>query len=333
MDEMYGIHHSIGYDYSDKGFMSPDENLMIAAAEYGGDYTYDYHHHHQQLIPSSVDHRHRIPAVFESSSSAAATAASESASFSVHNEGDRKYQAANSDSIKARIASHPSYPKLLDAYIDCQKVGATPEIASLLDEIRRDKDVSKPADTSSLCFGFDPELDAFMETYCEVLVKYKTDLSRPFNEATSFLNTIQTQLSNLICKDNGALSSDEEASGGETEMDDHQTRIEDRELKDRLLRQYGNHINSLKLEFSKKRKKGKLPKEARQTLLEWWNVHYKWPYPTEGDKMSLAELTGLDQKQINNWFINQRKRHWKPSENMHLAMMDSLSARHFCVED
>ncbi|KAL9166259.1 hypothetical protein ABFS82_05G017800 [Erythranthe guttata] len=162
MDEMYGIHHSIGYDYSDKGFMSPDENLMIAAAEYGGgEYTYDYHHHHQ-LIPSSADHRHRIPAVFESSSSAAATAASESASFSVHNEGDRKYQAANSDSIKARIASHPSYPKLLDAYIDCQKVGATPEIASLLDEIRRDKDVSKPADTSSLCFGFDPELDAFM---------------------------------------------------------------------------------------------------------------------------------------------------------------------------
>ncbi|CAH9108337.1 unnamed protein product [Cuscuta europaea] len=29
-------------------------------------------------------------------------------------------------------------------------------------------------------------------------------------------------------------------------------------------------------------------------------------------------MTGLDQKQINNWFINQRKRHWTPSEHMHL---------------
>lgn len=77
--------------------------------------------------------------------------------------------------------------------------------------------------------------------------------------------------------DDGALSSDEELSGGEMEME---MKSEDGELKDRLLRMYGDHINTLKLEFSKKKKKGKLPKEARQTLLEWWNVHYKWPYPT-----------------------------------------------------
>lgn len=43
----------------------------------------------------------------------------------------------------------------------------------------------------------------------------------------------------------------------------------------------------------------------------------------EGDKIALAESTGLDQKQINNWFINQRKRHWKPAENMQFA--DSTS--------
>ncbi|KAL9996359.1 putative transcription factor Homeodomain-TALE-KNOX family [Helianthus debilis subsp. tardiflorus] len=44
----------------------------------------------------------------------------------------------------------------------------------------------------------------------------------------------------------------------------------------------------------------------------------------EGDKISLAETTGLDPKQINNWFINQRKRHWKPSESMQLAIMGGL---------
>lgn len=35
------------------------------------------------------------------------------------------------------------------------------------------------------------------ETYCNVLLKYKTDLSRPYDEATTFLNKIETQLSNL----------------------------------------------------------------------------------------------------------------------------------------
>lgn len=64
------------------------------------------------------------------------------------------------------------------------------------------------------------------------------------------------------------------------DVHDSQVKSEDQELKDRLLRKFGSHISSLKLEFSKKKKKGKLPKEARQTLLEWWNVHYKWPYPT-----------------------------------------------------
>lgn len=44
----------------------------------------------------------------------------------------------------------------------------------------------------------------------------------------------------------------------------------------------------------------------------------------EEDKAKLAEVTGLDQKQINNWFINQRKRHWRPSEDMRFALMEGV---------
>jgi hypothetical protein len=36
-------------------------------------------------------------------------------------------------------------------------------------------------------------------------------------------------------------------------------------------------------------------------------------------------MTGLDPKQINNWFINQRKRHWKPSEDMRFALMEGVT--------
>lgn len=52
----------------------------------------------------------------------------------------------------------------------------------------------------------------------------------------------------------------------------------------------------------------------------------------EADKIELAKTTGLDQKQINNWFINQRKRHWKPSENMQFSMMENFTGR-FLTEE
>ena len=52
------------------------------------------------------------------------------------------------------------------------------------------------------------------------------------------------------------------------------------ELKDNLLRRYSGYIINLKHEISKKKKKEKLPKEAKQILLAWWNINCKWPYPT-----------------------------------------------------
>lgn len=74
----------------------------------------------------------------------------------------------------------------------------------------------------------------------------------------------------------------ENISAGEVELQDSLVvpGNEDRELKDRLLREYGGHISSLKQEFSKTKKKANLPREAKQILLHWWNSHSQWPYPT-----------------------------------------------------
>ena len=49
----------------------------------------------------------------------------------------------------------------------------------------------------------------------------------------------------------------------------------------------------------------------------------------ESQKVALAESTGLDLKQINNWFINQRKRHWKPSEDMQFVVMDATHPHYY----
>ncbi|XP_030439815.2 homeobox protein knotted-1-like 6 [Syzygium oleosum] len=241
-----------------------------------------------------------------------------------------------STTLRAKIATHPLYPKLLEAYVDCHKVGAPPEVAGLLDEIQRQSDdISMVTGSVDNCLGSDPELDEFMGTYYRMLVKYKSDLSKPFEEATSFLNTMRDQL-NTLCHGSSsstnylhvmedcAGSSEDDLSGGEIDVSEGNRSSEDCELKEKLLRKYSGYIGALKHDFSKKKKKGKLPREARQLLLDWWSIHYNWPYPTEADKLGLAEATGLDQKQINNWFINQRKRHWKQAENMPSGIMESL---------
>ncbi|KAM7274383.1 hypothetical protein ACFE04_029047 [Oxalis oulophora] len=261
-----------------------------------------------------------------------------------HNHGGRAAEVNGSSSsdistlIKTQIANHPRYPNLVSAYIDCRKVGAPPEMASLLEEICKE---NHPINSTCTELGSDPELDEFMESYCEVLQRYKEELSKPFDEVTMFLSSIETQLSNL-CKgsfprpfdyrsDDGAGTSDEDVSCGDVEVQERQEPcgasgiLGDTDLKGMLMRKYSGYLSSLRTEFLKKRKKGKLPKDARMILLDWWNSHYRWPYPTEDEKMKLSEITGLDQKQINNWFINQRKRHWKPSEDMRFALMDSVA--------
>ncbi|CAN6453184.1 unnamed protein product [Victoria cruziana] len=332
MDEIYGAVFAV--DYSDNteigSSMSPES--LVCAGEFASPYASYYPATGSESCFGEVMPSSSAVAVGAVAPVAAVPEMSASPCFAGE-EARAAFAGEISAAMKAKIASHPRYPSLVEAYIECRKVGAPPDIASVLEEIRRENGASKVAAATG-CFGADPELDEFMESYFEILVRYKSDLTKPFQEATTFLNRIERKLRNLCSErtqrnsgsDEQAESSDDELSGGEVEVRDAQPRSQERELKDKLLRKYSGYLGSLRQEFSKKKKKGKLPKEATQALLDWWNVHYKWPYPTEADKIALAESTGLDQKQINNWFINQRKRHWKPSENVEFGLMDNLSA-------
>ncbi|KAL6331366.1 hypothetical protein AAG906_011303 [Vitis piasezkii] len=73
---------------------------------------------------------------------------------------------------------------------------------------------------------------------------------------------------------------------------------------------YKEKIVDIREEILRKRRAGKLPGDTTSLLKAWWQSHSKWPYPTEEDKARLVQETGLHLKQINNWFINQRKRNW-----------------------
>ncbi|KAI8615826.1 homeobox KN domain-containing protein, partial [Chytriomyces sp. MP71] len=50
------------------------------------------------------------------------------------------------------------------------------------------------------------------------------------------------------------------------------------------------------------------PPEVRAILLKWLGQNREYPYPTDADKNDLASKTGLTLQQVNNWFINARRR-------------------------
>lgn len=75
-------------------------------------------------------------------------------------------------------------------------------------------------------------------------------------------------------------------------------------------------------EMGGKGKKGKsngksrreLPSGAVATLKAWLlsPEHFTHPYPTPQDQIMLMQKTGIDKKQLKNWFTNARRRIWKP---------------------
>jgi hypothetical protein len=62
------------------------------------------------------------------------------------------------------------------------------------------------------------------------------------------------------------------------------------------------------------RKATSLPTETIEYLKAWMMSpdHIAHPYPTETEKSQIMKDTGIEVKQLTNWFVNNRKRFWKP---------------------
>ncbi|XP_053676257.1 homeobox protein meis3-A-like [Anopheles nili] len=58
----------------------------------------------------------------------------------------------------------------------------------------------------------------------------------------------------------------------------------------------------------KRQKRGILPKHATSVMRAWLFQHLVHPYPTEDEKRAIAAQTNLTLLQVNNWFINARRR-------------------------
>ncbi|XP_006615643.1 homeobox protein PKNOX2-like isoform X1 [Apis laboriosa] len=70
----------------------------------------------------------------------------------------------------------------------------------------------------------------------------------------------------------------------------------------------GNHSSVKK----GRQKRGVLPKQATSIMRTWLFEHLVHPYPTEDEKRQIASQTNLTLLQVNNWFINARRRILQP---------------------
>ncbi|PWA54818.1 TALE protein [Artemisia annua] len=245
---------------------------------------------------------------------------------------------------KADVLSHPLYEQLLSAHVSCLRI-ATP-----VDQLPRiDAQLAQSQHVVSKYSGLgghgnlgdDKELDQFMTHYVLLLCSFKEQLQQHVRvhamEAVMACWEIEQSLQSLTGvspgEGTGATMSDDEEDQVESDanlydgsLDGHDSmgfgplvpteserslmeRVR-QELKHELKQGYKEKIVDIREEILRKRRAGKLPGDTTSVLKSWWQSHAKWPYPTEEDKARLVQETGLQLKQINNWFINQRKRNW-----------------------
>eukprot|EP01018_Ginkgo_biloba_P019894 Gb_33705 [translate_table: standard] len=280
-----------------------------------------------------------------------------SRSDGVHGDDQDNHMIWHSSRLKADILSHPLYDQLLSAHIACLRI-ATP--VDQLPKIDAQLAQSQQVVAKYSILGHNhlhpahekEELDRFLAQYVLVLCSFKEQLEQHVQvhamEAVMACWELEQSLLSLTGvspgEGTGATMSDvdeDENAESETNLFDVSFDGQDatgfgpliptenerslmervrKELKHELKQGYRSRIEDIREEILRKRRAGKLPGDTTSVLKTWWQSHSKWPYPTEDEKARLVQETGLQLKQINNWFINQRKRNWHSNPSSSTAL-------------
>ncbi|GMH12475.1 hypothetical protein Nepgr_014316 [Nepenthes gracilis] len=246
---------------------------------------------------------------------------------------------------KAEILAHPLYKQLLSAHEACLRIATPvdqlPWIDAQLAQSQHVVAKYSALGNGRTMVGDDKELDQFMTHYILLLCSFKEQLQQHVRvhamEAVIACWEIEQSFQSLTGVSPGEVLSatmsddDDDPVDSDTHMFERGADGPDclafgplipteterslmervrQELKHELKQGYKKKIVDVREEILRKRRAGKLPGDTTSVLKAWWQSHSKWPYPTEEDKARLVQDTGLQVKQINNWFINQRKRNW-----------------------
>ena len=138
--------------------------------------------------------------------------------------------------------------------------------------------------------GQDPELDECLIGALEqgfVALNYTKQM---VGRAEAFISEIQQRMdtSMMLVQSCNYVAKSHESSRKRT--------------RNEIAREIGCHS------MKKPRLKERIAKEKVLILRQWLFEHTDHPYPTVEEKQRLATATGLSRQQINQWFVNARRR-------------------------
>ena len=128
------------------------------------------------------------------------------------------------------------------------------------------------------------------------------------------------------------LGEEEEEEEDEEDEDDDDSEEEDDDSTEKSKGHKRSSGGSVRSKGSKKTGKSRreLPPGA-VTILKQWLLsaeHFTHPYPTAVDQANLMAATGIDKKQLKNWFTNARRRIWKPMMKKQLEAANKTMGYH-----
>ncbi|XP_078412625.1 homeobox protein Meis1b isoform X4 [Cetorhinus maximus] len=209
---------------------------------------------------------------------------------------------------KDSIYGHPLFPLLALIFEKCELATCTPrepgvaggdvcssesfneDIAVFAKQIRAEKPL----------FSSNPELDNLMIQAIQVLRFHLLELEKTWNRDHD--DTASTRSGGTPGPSSGGHTShsgdnsSEPGDGLDNSVASPSTGDDDDPDKDK----------------KRQKKRGIFPKVATNIMRAWLFQHLTHPYPSEEQKKQLAQDTGLTILQVNNWFINARRRIVQP---------------------
>ncbi|XP_038844905.1 homeobox protein PKNOX2-like isoform X3 [Salvelinus namaycush] len=208
---------------------------------------------------------------------------------------------AQLESDKRAVYRHPLFPLLALLFEKCEQATQGSEcITSASFDVDIENFVHQQEQDHKPFFSEDPDLDNLMVKAIQVLRIHLLELEKVNELCKDFCNRYITCLKTKMHSDN-LLRNDLGGpySPSHTSLSLQQVNLDLASLLDSDDKKHKN-------------KRGVLPKHATNIMRSWLFQHLMHPYPTEDEKRQIAGQTNLTLLQVNNWFINARRRILQP---------------------
>lgn len=249
-------------------------------------------------------------------------------------------QRSDIEQVKDKLRKHPMLPLLSQLLERCGETTTSAQELSKLANEDVNLFFQQICSSTKSCFSGDDETDTLILKGIQVMKMYLSELDRVQEVSKTFkshyVSSIQTRLSGedllkrLGVEENSQTSPqlNQDINMFESMINNpvseegttHKIELPAPHLQNTALDMQYKYEQLSKYAWNPAPKKspsrrGILPKAATEQMKDWLFKHLGHPYPSEDEKRKIAQQTGLTILQVNNWFINARRRILQPMMN------------------